>query len=126
MTQTKTPKNCTCGAMDIESCLCGTTQGDWAEANRETETKTTAQDRINAAAAEHGWTGGQGQGAGIATYRKGTRRVTVYYGVYGQVIDCSWQTGSTGGRALGHRDTGKAERVLGLLAADRWIKGATK
>lgn len=34
------PSECSCGAMDIESCVCGTTPADWARANRESTTTT--------------------------------------------------------------------------------------
>lgn len=85
-------------------------------------TKATAQDRIHAAATAAGWrarTGGT-PGASIVDYLQGTRRVTVYYGVRGQVISCSWQTGSTGGRQLTSTDPGKEARLLELLATPRW------
>lgn len=50
MTQTSTaispsPAACTCGAMDIQSCLCGTTQADWAQAQNAPAKKVTAIDK---------------------------------------------------------------------------------
>jgi hypothetical protein len=77
----------------------------------------TAKDRIDAVAAEHGWT--PKKTAFLeTTYRKGTRYVRVYYGVRDQVIEAHRQTGSTGGRSI--TGTGKAERVIALLTQTRW------
>lgn len=82
-----------------------------------TQTKTTTQDRIEAAAAEHGWTSSI-TGYFTRTYRKGTRYIRVSYSVRGQVTEAVRQTGNVGGRWIDGQ--GKAERILDLLAAERW------
>jgi hypothetical protein len=82
-----------------------------------TQTKLTTRDRIEAAAAANGWTS-HITGYLSRTYRKGTRYVRVSYGVRGQVIEAAHQTGSYGGRWIDGQ--GKAERILALLAQDRW------
>lgn len=48
MTQTlaPSPKNCTCGAANLQSCLCGTTAHDWFAAAQPPVKKTPVEKRI--------------------------------------------------------------------------------
>lgn len=88
-----------------------------------TQTSTpAAQTRIDTIARAMGWTRtSDTQGAAVIEYRKATRRISVYYGVNGQVIEASRATGNISRRIEG---AAKAEQVAHLMTMTRWTKVA--